>query len=386
MRSLPRWLPVLIAALTACAGIEGADAPAGEGDAPPAAGGGQEPAMPAPVVEVDEQEPGTVAWRYRGMVEGLLPDNVTALAATTSDELRGLVARTDVADPGPVDWDREFVLLLAQPDDLCPDTLVGLDAVDGVVEPSWLAPPGGCAQPLIWRIHTVVVHRGHLTGPTTFVVPEPYRRDVTVVTLDLPSYDGEVPAPPQRDEQMSSDALDAVFAGHPVARCEPLPDAPTTGGDDRDDDPEADDRSVESERIDRVMTFLNVHPDWDAERDVMPILDIWGDGRFHLRVAAERAEELRADLEEEFGPDVAIIDAVDPGPAELLAVQDALGPLHGGSGPGSISYSAGLSRRLQVEVGMIDPTREALDAIAELVDPRHVCVVPVLSGVVVGDG
>lgn len=326
-----------------------------------------------------EEPPADVAWRHVGMVDGMLPGSVTAVVVSEPDDLAGALAATGAADPGEVAWDRELVLLLAQPDDACPDELVGLDEVDGVVRPAWLQPPGGCQQPLIWRIHTVVVHRGHLTGPTTFLVEEPYVQDVAVVTLDLPAYDGEVPPPPEPPRQMAASDLDAVFAGHPVQRCEPLPEAPV--GDRAGElEDEAD-----AERIDRVLSWLTRNPRWDTERELVPILDVWGDGEFHIRVAEERADELRADIEAEFGPGVVIVDGVDPSPAELRDAQDALAPLMGGSGPGAIVWSAGAGRRLQVELGMVDVTREALDRVAELVDPRLVCIEPQLTGVV-GDG
>lgn len=356
MRALLAVCAAGVLVLTACAGPDAPEAP-GDGLA------GDELAVP-----------GAAAWRHVGHVEALPPGRETALVADRAEDLAGMLSATGALDPGEVDFDTELVLLLLQPDDACPDRLVGLDAVDGMLEPVWLAPPGGCDQPLVWRLHTVVVHRGHLQGPVTVVVPEPYRADVETVTIDFPPVDGAVPPPPTAPSAMTAEELAAVFDGHPVQRCEPLPEAP-----DRPPRGEFEDDPV-GDRIDRVMSWLTAHPDWDTERELVPIIDIWGDGGFHIRVGADRADELRADLEREFGPGVAIVDGVDPSPLELAAAQDALGPLHGGQGPGAIVWSAGAGRRLQVEVGMIDPTREALDRIAELVDPRLVCVEPQLSG------
>lgn len=357
MRAVISVLAAGVLVLTGCAAPDAPDTPGDD----PAAG--------------ELAVPGGAAWRHVGHVEAMPPGRETALVADRAEDLAGMLSATGAVDPVEVDFDTELVLLLLQPDDACPDRLVGLDAVDGTLEPVWLAPPGGCDQPLIWRLHTVVVHRGHLQGPVTVVVPEPFRDEVETVTIDFGTFDGQVPPPPSAPSAMTDEELAAVFDGHPVQRCEPLPESP-------DQPPRGElDGDPVGERIDRVMTWLTAHPDWDTERELVPIIDIWGDGEFHIRVAADRADALRADLEAEFGPDVAIVDGVDPSPLELAAAQDTLGPLHGGDGPGAIVWSSGAGRRLQVEVGMVDPTREALDRIAELVDPRLVCVEPQLSGV-----
>jgi hypothetical protein len=323
--------------------------------------------------ELTDAAPGAVAWRHVGMVEGMLPGQVTALAVTTEEDLAGALRAMGGADPGPVDWDRELVLLLAQPDDACPDRLVTLDAVDGAVEPGWLPPPGGCNQPLIWRVHTVVVHRGHLTGPTTFLVEEPFRGDVEIVTLDLPTYGGEVPPPPDAPAQLTTDELDAVFADHPVRLCSEVPSA-TAPTDDGEGDGDPSELAAEE-----LIPWLERHPRWDLEREIVMLRD--DEGRRVLRVGEDRVEELRADLAEEFGAAAPTVVGVDPSPLELRDAQDAISPLMRASGPGAIVGSGSDPVRNILEVAMVDPTREALDRIAELVDPALVCVDPQLSGV-----
>lgn len=74
-------------------------------------------------------------------------------------------------------------------------------------------------------------------------------------------------------------------------------------------------------------------------------------------------------------PDVALrVVQVAATERELRAAQEALRTLHDDGTP---SYSA---FAVHLTVGVVDPTREDLDAIAALVDPAFTCVEPVLSG------
>jgi hypothetical protein len=97
----------------------------------------------------------------------------------------------------------------------------------------------------------------------------------------------------------------------------------------------------------------------------------WVDGG-----AAPKVQRL---LDDEFGNGAVLVvenrydfEAIDK-------AQRDIGDLMGGDGPGSIVFSSGIPG--PVELGMIDPTREALDRVAATVDPSLVCVEPTLSGV-----
>ncbi|MGH3443348.1 MAG: hypothetical protein ACRDUY_15155 [Nitriliruptorales bacterium] len=370
--------------------------------------------------EADSEE---VAWEHLARVEGQLPG--AEMGAALNDQL----ALSDAweqygfeGSPPDVDFATSFVLLLAQPDDACPDELVRLEVVDGTLEVAWLPPPGGCDQPLIFRVHAVRVHRGQLPSRFTVPVPQYYEGDLHEVSLELPAFDGTAPPPPEPPRAMTEAELDAVFQGHAVQRC--TADDELVGRGEVDgplsDDPEVaeaqqaradfgvpsdeattrramaeprgegadhaaplfpEEVAAEEERSrlsNRVMEWL-VANGWDPEREVVGIIDRRGDGRFHVRVDADRAEELQRELDREFGVGVVGVDA-NPYPLAAIAeAQRAVARLAGAEGPGAIVSITGIPG--PVEVGMVDPTREALDRIAETVDPALVCVAPALSGV-----
>lgn len=365
-----------------------------------------------------------IAWEHLGHVEGQLPGAEMGEALNDQESLADAWKQYGFEGSSPdVDFATSFVLLLAQPDDACPDELVRLEVVDGTLEVEWLSPPGGCDQPLIFRVHAVRVHRGQVPSQFTIPVPQYYDGDLHEVTLELPSFDGVAPPPPQAPQAMTEEELDAVFKDHPVRRC--TPDDEIVGRGEVDgplsDDPEVADAqqaradfgvpsdeattrramaeprregvdypaplfpeevAADEERSrlsNRVMEWLAANG-WDYEREFVGIIDRHGDGRFHVRVDADRVEALQRDLDEEFGVGAVGVDA---NPYSLAAIADAQRVVSelasGRNEPGAIVSITGIPG--PVEIGMIDPTRGALDHIAETVDPDLVCVAPALSGV-----
>lgn len=380
-----------------------------------------------PDVALSEGEPpaeGAVAWRHLGQVEGSLDAGLAGAAVQDPARFADAWAANGFDGDAPVvDFADRVVLLLGQADDACPDELVGLEVGDGRLEVEWLPPPGGCNQPQVMRLHAVEVHRGHL--PTEFSVGlrEPFETELGQVTIALPPYGGSAPPVPEPPAAMTQEQLDAVFAGHAVRRCTPddarigepqvdgplsddrqvataqearvrigVPsDAATTAGvlADHAVDRDAwgapllpDEIAAEQERdalASRLSEWLGV-AGWDLDREATVILERFGDGRVHVEVAQHRVATLQGQVDEQFGPGAVVVDAAPYPPEEVRAAQEALGALMGpGGGPGIITSTSGLPGPLQI--GMVDPTREALDAIAATVDPELVCVHPELSGV-----
>ncbi len=92
-----------------------------------------------------------------------------------------------------------------------------------------------------------------------------------------------------------------------------------------------------------------------------------------------QADTVRRRLDDVFGRNAVDVYANPYDFQEVDKAQREVDDLMGGEGPGSIVSSTGVPG--PVELGMIDPTREALDWVAATVDPSLVCVYPVLSGV-----
>lgn len=366
------------------------------------------------------------AWAYHGQVAGVLPDR--AAAAVVEDADAWEAAWSDHGFDGPlpaVDFDHHVVLLLGQADDACPDDLIGLQVVEARLEVEWLPPPGGCVDLLMMRIHAVTVHRGHLTEQFTYGLDEPFDDELVPVTINLPPYDGTAPPPPTPPAAMGDDELDAVFAGHPVQRCGPEHEFPRRGGQvdgPLSDDPEvaaaqearagfgvaSDEPTVRalledppqasgvedygfpltaeefeldraaSDTAGRVAEWLEAQGYGD--RQAVPMVDR-SDGIRPAVVAGERdADRLRAALDEAFGDGVVHVHVSPWDPADVVAAQDALTRrMAEVDAHATVTWISGPPGPAQI--GLIDPTRQALDAIAAIVDPSLVCVSVELTGV-----
>ena len=440
-RRLVAMLTVLV--LAGCAGSE----PTATGSTPTADDATAAPAgtaTPSVTAAPASADPADAAWRHLGMVEATLPGMVMAEALTGAQSLEeawqtygfgrsepvpGATPATGTPAPA-VDFDHRFVLLLAQPDDNCPDELVGLHAADGELVADWLPPPGGCEQPLIFRLHAIDVHRGHV--PSTFAVspPEHYADDLQRVQISLEPYEGDAPPPPEPPTQMADADLDALFKATGVPRCgpddlrlgEPQVDGPLSDdpeiaeGQQRraeyglPSDPDATRAALENpapetlpiER-DAPMTAAEAEAELartdladraaraldsagvDRGRDVEILIDRFGrydDDRGVVVLAAEdEVPTTQEILDAELGAGQVTVTSTGFDPAEQRRVADELVPLmrSGDTGPGAITSTSGSIG--PVVIGMVDPTREALEEIAATVDPRLVCVEPQLSGV-----
>ncbi len=98
-------------------------------------------------------------------------------------------------------------------------------------------------------------------------------------------------------------------------------------------------------------------------------------------VHAPEADDVQDLLDAELGAGTVTVWA-DPWDArEVQAAQEALNELMGpgSDGPGAIVSTSGAPG--PVAIGMVDPTRAALDAIADRVDTDLVCVDVIRSGV-----
>lgn len=325
--------------------------------------------------EVAMTAPENLAWEHLGQVEANLPDRA---AAAVLEDQEAVLAAWDrygfAGGPPEVGFDDHVLLLLGQADDACPDELIRLEVVEGNLQPDWLAPPGGCNQPLVQRLHAIRVHRSVLGERFTYGLEDPFDDVFVDVTIELPPYDGETPPAPEPPTAMTEAELDAVFAGHPVSRCGPEHEVIDFGpGGTHDPRPVA--------TIEEANAAL-VEAGFDPERDVVPFVERSSGGRLSYVVAADDEASIRAVFAEAFGDEAPDLRVTRWAPAEVADAMEAVQPLMGGGDigePGSIVWAAGAPG--PVELGMIDPTREALDAIAELVDPELVCVSPELSGV-----
>lgn len=153
---------------------------------------------PAAAPPATAATPDAVAWTHLATVEGMLKDSAAAEAAQDRRSLAQAWRRYGLdGTPPEIDFDHRFVLLVLQPDDACPDELIGLDVVGGALQVEWLAPPGACHLPLIYRVHAIAVHRAHLPTSFTAALDEPYAADAETTTIKLAPYDGQPPPPPE---------------------------------------------------------------------------------------------------------------------------------------------------------------------------------------------
>lgn len=407
--------------LAACAGSR----PAGEGGNP-AAGA----TAPGPVDADPASAPAELAWRHLGMVEATLPDRRMAKLVTDAAQLTDAWQTHGFAGDAPaVDFDHRVVLLLAQPDDACPDELARLDAVEGELVVEWQSPPGPCNEPLILRLHAVEVHRGHLPSEVAVSPPELFAGDLEPVTISVPAGDGPpsaAPPVPDPPAAMTPQALDAVFAGTGVAQCDPddlrlgapqvdgrLSDDPAVAAAQRQraDEGLPSDEASTREALEHPEALelyeATVTPEEAAaERARSALADEAAQALQAAGVAVHEDAEILIDRFGRYGSDRGVevfvgeddVDATQDildralgegkvtaryngfDPAEQRDVQEALASLFdsGSTEPGAITSTSGSIG--PVVIGMVDPTREALEEIAETVDPSRVCVEPQLTG------
>lgn len=378
---------------------------------PPAIAKGPPPAAP--------QEP--LAWRHLATTEGTLEGTAAAEAVESAADARDAWERYHLPGAPPeTDFDRAFVLLVGQPDDACVDELIGLRVREGRLRVEWLPPPGGCDQPLVFRIHAVEVDRRHVPAEFQAAFPSPYQRDAKPVTITVAVADGSAPPEPEPPAAMTDDDVDAVFEGHAVRRCtkadERVGDEAVDGPLSRDPavakaqkeradfgvtSDEATTREVmaspdrtddygfpllnsemrqefrASERTDDVGRWLRDHG-YRSNVDFVMFLSRSDGIRPGVWVDGGRAGEVRRRLDAEFGNGTVLVQDNGYDFKAIDKAQRDLGALMGGSGPGSIVSSSGIPG--PVQLGMIDPTRKALDRVAATVDPALVCVAPALSG------
>ena len=339
---------------------------------PPAAGSAEEPAL-SPSPSPDAIAPRDAAWEHLATIDGNLPERAAAAVAGDAGTAATLWGQADFSGAPPeLEFDHEVLLLVGQADDACPDDLVGLEVADGALAVDWLMPPGPCRQPLIFRLHAVRVHRAVLGEGFSYELPAPFTSDLEPVTIELPPYAGEAPPAPRPPSAMTDDELDAVFADQPVARCGPEHEVIDFGpAGERDDRP-----VVTIEEANGALAAAG----FDPEREVVPFVE-WSTGaRLSYVVAASDEDAIHRVFTDAFGDRAPDLRVTPWAPADVHDAMQALQPLLGGdAGPGRIVWAAGAPG--PVSLGMIDPTRGALDAIAEVVDPSLVCVTPELSGV-----
>lgn len=338
-------------------------------------GAGTEGPSVSPSTGAPAPDPGRFSWRHLATTEGTLKASAAAVAIESPADLTTAWTNYDLpGSPPAVDFERNFVLLLGQPDDACIDTLIGLEVRSGRLDVAWLPPPGGCNLPLIFRIHAVEVDRRHVPSRFEVSFPEPYTTDAQTVTIEVATVDGPAPPAPAPPQSMSQAEVAAVFEGHAVRRC--------TQADDRLSGETSVGSAGEEQRasalLDDVRHYLR-DEGYRADVDFVPYISRADGVRPGVWVDGGAADQVRQLLDDQFGRGAVVVE--DNG-YDFEAVDQAQQDLHalmGGTGPGSIVSSTGIPG--PVQLGMIDPTRKALDRVAATVDPALVCVYPDLSGV-----
>lgn len=274
--------------------------------------------------------------------------------------------------PPPMDFRTRVVLFSVRAEDACPDDLLEMRLSGGVLEPSFVPPPAGCEEPLLTTAHAVALHRGDLPEHFTAVVRQHEGHGGDVETeLSLPPYDGPpAPDPPVPPRPLSAGELDAVFDGHPLRRCDELT---SISSEAVVDGPLDDDAVMRRNASDITGDIQGAYAAEHADTYGVLVVDQADGGTLVVGVTGD-VEGHRARLARRHpGVDFRIVQ-VPATERELRAAQEALRPLHD---DGTLAYSAFAAR---LTVGVIDPTRADLDAIAGVVDPAFACVEPVLSG------
>ena len=324
---------------------------------------------PAPV---DTSSPEELAWRRLAITQGSLRGAAGA-AVEDQESLDKAWQQYGFSGRAPaLNFKTRFMLFLAQPDDACEDELIRLRFDDELLKPTWLPPPGMCAQPLIMRVHAVDMHRAYPPARFTVAEQDPHFTDETEpVTIRVRTIPGPPPPVPQPRRAMTADELDEVFAGHPVRRCGN--ENPYLDGDAHDPEQERQAETV----MEKVRSWMQRH-DYRPDVDYVPFISRTRGVRAGVLVDDGNGPEVRRQLDRAFGE--GSIHVVDH-PYDFQAVrkaQNAVGSLPQGDRPGQIMWTTGIPG--PVEIGMVDPTREALDRIADTVNPHLVCVTPELSG------
>lgn len=386
---------------------------------------GDTDAVTLPQSEADSE----VAWTHHGEVESTLDADAAVEAIEDTEALNDAWDQHQFeGEPPEVAFDDEVVLLVRNPDNACPNQPVELEVNDqGYLDIKWVAPPGACEDPLIIWLHALTVHRGALAEEFTYGPSEPHEDALETTTVELPPYDGDAPPAPTLEdldqEAMTEEEVDAVFADHPVQQCgpehEPFRDNTVDG--ELSDDPEvADgqqgragfglpsdeestraaidaDESVDGMALADTYGFPVTEDELEASQDVesltsqarnvledegidttvdaMPLIARADGIQATVATDEEHEDEVRALLDAEFGEDTVVVEVVPWSGRDVADAQEALSELMGNGADGDDGRIASLSGQPgPVNVGMVDPTVEALDAIAELVDPELVCV------------
>jgi hypothetical protein len=368
-----RWLALLVTVAilsTACGASEPTLGPIEAGPQP---------------TDADTAGGSQLAWGQLDVVEGTLPGDAAATVLDEADAIGAAWQRYGFAGDVPsIDPETEVLLLLGRADNACPDELIGLEVADGRLVTDWLEPPGDCNDPLIRWLYAVQVYRGVLGDGFTYALDEPFAGELAAVTIELPPFDDDgsrtAPTPPQA---MADDEVAAVFADHPIRRCGPDDDpiAAAFGPLDEPVDEFDADQEAALDHVEAAMALLH-DAGFEPHADVTGLIDrSTGTTRAAVVVHAPDADEVQDLLDDELGPGTVTVWA-DPWDArEVQAAQEALGGLMGpgSDGPGTIVSTSGAPG--PVVVAMVDPTREALDAIADRVDAELVCVDVIRSGV-----
>lgn len=401
--------------VTACAaggpaprgGVTSDDSPA-PSTAPATPAAADDPRIWFEVLGVSTQAPGI------GLVE----------MATDDASFRDLWAHYGMDGDAPdVGFDEHTVLFYGRAEDACPDDLVALARDDGVLEATWLPPPGGCDLPLIPTGYAVQVHRSDL-GASVVVLHE---RDEGAegdgrASFTLPPYDGPAaPPPPPVPAQPAADEVAAIFDGHPVRPCSeagnpmdspaevdgPVSDDPTVADAQRgraemgfpSDLDTTQQRMADPANLERGFDFPLSEQEYEAiwtRQDIESHESMHSYGTEHPDTFGflyidqragglwtygftEGLEDRRAELQARF-PDVAtaVVEAPHTVASLEAAAEPVLAAMQDEPDLGISSLAVGLTR---VEVGLIDTTRDALDVLAGLTDPGLLCVQSEFSGV-----
>lgn len=274
--------------------------------------------------------------------------------------------------PPTIDFAEHIVVVVTRPEDACPDEVLEVRLSAGILSPVFVQPPGGCAQPLIPTAYAIAFHRGDLGQRVTLRIREHEAFGDIEQELQLPPYDGpDAPPPPAPAEQMTQTELDEVFADHPLRRCSELPDPRRELVEDWPEGSDSTLRAMDftvaediqgpyaAEHADTFGWFMVDQPagEW--------VVGVTGDVEGHRQRLSERHP----------GESFRVVETPYT-MAELAAAQEAILPLHQGDPP-VVSASSFFA---YLELQVIDPTRDKLDAIAAVVDPDLACVDPVFGG------